>query len=242
MMAKGDNGDLGVEYDRNSRLSHIFGYVLIGGLVLELINALIWYRGAETVAGIIAVLLIVGGVWGEIFFAHRARTAGDRQLAQYESRTAEALRETEQLRNENLNLQLRLAPRTISKAQAGILQSLKGKVTAINLAAELDGEADALMVQIAGVLEAAGIFVGVYSRDASVRGWGNMVCVVSDPDKGRSPILNLLVETFNAAGIPINQPASWLPSDLKSAPADVPMVCIGIKSWPEAEVGTNPAK
>jgi hypothetical protein len=87
-MAKDDNGDLGAEYDRNSRLSHIFGYVLIGGLVLELINGLIWFRGSETVAGIIAVLLIVGGVWGEIFFAHRARVAGDRQLAKYESNTA----------------------------------------------------------------------------------------------------------------------------------------------------------
>ena len=98
------------------------------------------------------------------------------------------------------------------------------------------------MVQIANALEAAGIFVGVYSRDASVRGWGNMVCVVRDPDKDSSPVLDLLVETFNAAGIPIKQPASWLPSDLKSAPADVPMVCIGIKSWPDAEVKAAPAK
>jgi hypothetical protein len=235
-MAKDDNGDLGAEYDRNSRLSHIFGYVLIGGLFLELINGLIWFRGSETVAGIIAVLLIVGGVWGEIFFAHRARVAGDRQLAKYESNAAEALRETERLRNENLKLQLRLAPRTLSKAQSDVLQSLKGKVPAINLAAEVDGEADAFMVQIANALEAAGIFVGVYSRDASVRGWGNMVCVVRDPVKDPSPVLDLLVETFNAAGIPIKQPASWLPSDLKSAPADVPMICIGIKSWPDAEV------
>jgi hypothetical protein len=37
-----------------------------------------------------AVLLIVGGVWGEIFFAHKARIAGDKQLAQYEARADEA--------------------------------------------------------------------------------------------------------------------------------------------------------
>ena len=38
----------------------------------------------------VAVLLIVGGVWGEIFFGGKARVAGDKQLAQYEARTAEA--------------------------------------------------------------------------------------------------------------------------------------------------------
>jgi hypothetical protein len=64
--------------------------VLVGGLVLELVNAAIWYKGLETFAGMAAVLLIVGGVWGEVFFGQRARIAGDKQLAQYEMRAAEA--------------------------------------------------------------------------------------------------------------------------------------------------------
>src|SRR5260370_17440919 len=127
--------------------------------------------------------MIGGGVWGEIFFGPRARVAGDRQLAKYESNAAEALRETERLRNENLKLQLRLAPRTLSKAQSDVLQSLKGKVPAINLAAEVDGEADAFMVQIPTALHAPRLFVGVYNRDAGVRAWGNMACVGRDPDK-----------------------------------------------------------
>jgi hypothetical protein len=37
-----------------------------------------------------AVILIVAGVWGEVFFGNKARTAGDKQLAQFEARAAEA--------------------------------------------------------------------------------------------------------------------------------------------------------
>lgn len=85
-----DGDDHGRKYEVNSQRAHWSGYVLILGLVLELINAIIWYKGRETVAEMIAVLLIVGGVWGELFFGHRARSEGDKQLAQYEARTAEA--------------------------------------------------------------------------------------------------------------------------------------------------------
>jgi hypothetical protein len=76
---------------RSTHSAHtLAAYVLIAGLILEVINAVIWFHGAETIAGIVAVLLIVGGVWGEVHFAHKARLAGDKQLAQYEARTAEA--------------------------------------------------------------------------------------------------------------------------------------------------------
>jgi len=89
-MENGRNDGFGQEYEVNSHRSHLSGYVLVAGLVLEIVNSVIWYRGPETIAEIIAVLLIVGGVWGEIFFGHKARLAGDKQLAQYEARTAEA--------------------------------------------------------------------------------------------------------------------------------------------------------
>lgn len=89
-MTEGDKDDFAGEYEINSRRAHLSAYVLVAGLVLELVNAVIWYKGSETVAEMAAVLLIVGGVWGEIFFSHKARIAGDKQLAEYEARTAEA--------------------------------------------------------------------------------------------------------------------------------------------------------
>lgn len=82
--------DFGQEYETNTHFSHVAAYVLIAGLLLEVVNACIWYKGIETWAEIVAVLLIVGGVWGEVFFGNRARIAGDKQLAEYRARTAEA--------------------------------------------------------------------------------------------------------------------------------------------------------
>jgi hypothetical protein len=97
-MAEDEKGDLGGEYEVNSHRAHISAYVLIAGLILELANAIIWYRGPETLAEMAAVLLIVSGVWGEVFFANRARIAGDKQLAEYQTRTAEAQLEAEKLK------------------------------------------------------------------------------------------------------------------------------------------------
>jgi hypothetical protein len=76
-MTDGGNKEVfGDVYEVNSRRAHLFGYVLIVGLALEIINAVIWYKGSETIAEVIAVLLIVGGVWGELFFGQKARLRG----------------------------------------------------------------------------------------------------------------------------------------------------------------------
>jgi hypothetical protein len=81
MSEDGEDGYHGHEYEVNSHRAHLSAYILVAGLVLELINAAIWYKGPETLAEMAAVLLIVGGVWGEVFFGQRARIAGDKQLA-----------------------------------------------------------------------------------------------------------------------------------------------------------------
>jgi hypothetical protein len=89
-MSEAGSVDSGRKYEVNSRRAHLSAYVLVAGLVLELINAIVWFKGPETIAEMVAVLLIVGGVWGEVFFGHKARIAGDEQLSKYEARTAEA--------------------------------------------------------------------------------------------------------------------------------------------------------
>jgi hypothetical protein len=110
-MVSGREDDSGDNYEINSHRSHISAYVLVGGLVLELINALIWFKGIETFAEMAAVSLIVLGVWGEIFFGNRARIAGDKQLAQYRARAAEAEREVGRLGK-------KITPRVITDEQA----------------------------------------------------------------------------------------------------------------------------
>jgi hypothetical protein len=154
-MSDGDQGDFGHEYEVNSQRSHIAAYVLIAGLILEVINAFIWFHGPETIAGIVAVLLIVGGVWGEVHFAHRARIAGDKQLAQYEARTAEATARAEEARLELARL---TTPRVISDEQKrGIMEAITPfAATPFILLMQPEPEPMALMEQLSDALVEAG--------------------------------------------------------------------------------------
>jgi hypothetical protein len=62
-------------YDHNLSRARIAGYVLLAGLLLEVVASLIWFHGVETLASIIAIALVASGVAGEIFFEGRARRA-----------------------------------------------------------------------------------------------------------------------------------------------------------------------
>lgn len=98
----------------NSQREHISAYVLIAGLLLELIASVVWFKGIETVVGMVAVLLIVGGVWGEVFFGKKASDAGDKQLAKYKARAAEAELALAQLED-------RLSPRKLTQEGQNII-------------------------------------------------------------------------------------------------------------------------
>ena len=66
-------GDLGRDDDHNLHRARVAGYVLLAGLFLEAVCGIIWFRGIESLASIIAVALVAGGVLGEIIFENRAR-------------------------------------------------------------------------------------------------------------------------------------------------------------------------
>jgi hypothetical protein len=76
---------LGIEssegYDHNLSRARLAGYVLLAGLLLEVAASLIWFHGAETLASIIAIALVAGGVAGELFFEGRARRANKAIIA-----------------------------------------------------------------------------------------------------------------------------------------------------------------
>ena len=62
-------------YDLNLSRARTAGYVLLIGLSLEVVASMIWFKGIESVASLIAIALVASGVAGEIFFEHRARRA-----------------------------------------------------------------------------------------------------------------------------------------------------------------------
>lgn len=110
------------EYQRNTYLEHVSALVLLAGLALEIVNAAVWFEGPKTIAEIIAVLLIGLGVAGEVWFANRARLAGDKQLALYRARVAEAnLKAQEAV----LDLAKFRSPRSLSGEQ---VNHIKGKL------------------------------------------------------------------------------------------------------------------
>jgi hypothetical protein len=61
--------------DHNLRRARIAGYVLLTGLSLEVVSCIVWFHGVETLASLICVALVAGGVAGEIFFEYKARLA-----------------------------------------------------------------------------------------------------------------------------------------------------------------------
>ena len=67
--------DFGRDTDHNLRRARVAGYVLLVGLFLEVVSYTIWFHGIETLASMICVALVAGGVAGEIFFEYRARLA-----------------------------------------------------------------------------------------------------------------------------------------------------------------------
>jgi hypothetical protein len=127
--------DWGSVSDRNEGLAHFFGYVVVAGLVAEVISGFVWYHGLETVVVIGATTLIAVGVWGEVFFANKARKAGDKQLAQYEARAAEANERAVQAQLELEHLRKKVGPRIIDAAI--FLKALEGKGKPTNLPLEI---------------------------------------------------------------------------------------------------------
>jgi len=67
--------DFSRDADHNLRRARVAGYVLLVGLFLEVVSCVIWFHGIETLASIVCVALVAGGVAGEIFFEHRASLA-----------------------------------------------------------------------------------------------------------------------------------------------------------------------
>ena len=67
--------DSGPDYEHNIRRARIAGYVLLAGLLLEVVCDIIWFHGVQSLISIICVALIAGGVSGEIVFENQARLA-----------------------------------------------------------------------------------------------------------------------------------------------------------------------
>lgn len=65
--------DFSRNYEHNVRRARLAGYVLLAGLFLEVVSDIIWFHGVQSLASMLCVALVAGGVSGEIFFESKAR-------------------------------------------------------------------------------------------------------------------------------------------------------------------------
>ena len=164
------------------------------------------------------------------------KIAGDATVraAQANERAARLEKEAESLRQENLKLQIGLAPRMLTASQISAFKSLKGKISQLNICFETDGESGQFATQIAVALQQVGIKVLLYERSARIHSGNNELydlLAFENPNgkpTGGEPLLNVMKKAglFEYGTVV----TARLPIDV-IAPPDIPMIFIGGKPW-----------
>src|SRR5712675_1695129 len=96
--------------DFNSRWADRIALLILAGLAVEIAEVLIMGREwPEWALSIAATSLIALGVWSELWFAKRARTADDSRVAQAEKALAEAIEGAAKLEKEAADARGRVA-------------------------------------------------------------------------------------------------------------------------------------
>jgi hypothetical protein len=90
-MSDRKNGDLQSKYEFHSAWADRIAFLIVVGLTVDIAAVFILEKSLlEAALAIVANVLIILGVWGELWFARRAREAGDGMVAEANARTAEA--------------------------------------------------------------------------------------------------------------------------------------------------------
>jgi hypothetical protein len=110
--------DAKTRYERNSLLEDWSGWFLLAGLLLEIVILFLFSKGKSQLAIILealAYVMVFGGVFGEIHFASKAKSAdaelkreSDKQVAESNRLATEANLKAETERVERLKLELEL--------------------------------------------------------------------------------------------------------------------------------------
>lgn len=185
-------------------------FVLIGSLIV----------GAAATAIIVWMGIVKQHYWD------LAREAASKKIAELNN-------QTELLRSKNLEMQAHLAPRSLSREQFQEIQSLKGHITAINLAVEADSESKMFAGVLSAALMSAGIRVRMYLLPPAMQGPGGLVIY----DQGIFDVLSkgtvnpgkLIFDVFSKAKIAKMGMSSQLPINV-ALPPDTPAIFVYEKS------------
>jgi hypothetical protein len=162
------------------------------------------------------------GIYGEMRFGHVVGDILKILLAQAIEHAAKA-------DLARIELEAKLAPRSLTKEQFEKLQTLKGRIKSVIVAHDVDWEPSWFAHVLAIALQRADISVGLVARGAHAHGSANFVCdrrAFVNPD-GIATNGEPLVSALNEAGIPILGILAGRPGDLPDSDPDTPMIVIG---------------
>lgn len=193
---KPTGNDLKSISDFNSEWADRIALLILVGLVFDIadlfIANVVWQKGIAIAANV----LIIGGVWGELWFAKRARKADDGRVAEANARAEEAKRETAELharhawRFVNLNQRNTLVVRLRSEPPSSIiLWYPAGDQESANFAGHLGGVFDS-----AGwSAETRGGLYGILGRDFGL--------ILPPHDSGGDARITRIAEALAAASV-----------------------------------------
>lgn len=178
---------------------------------------------ASLVIGVVATVTLV-------WMGNVKETYLRRDVARAGLSAADANERTAKLENENLRLKSKLQPRRLTKEQYDALQTLRGKIRAINVVLLNDDlEANSFGMQIVRALSDTGMQVKIYEGNA-VRGQDVTLYdkhAFENPNgkpTGDEPIVGVLKKMGVFSGAIFAR----LPNGL-NAPPDIPVIFVGEK-------------
>jgi hypothetical protein len=216
--------DLDKQYALNTKRSELFGWLLLAGLVVELLFAVFSEKSwTEWGATLISDAMIVIGVWGEIHFGRKARVAGDAAQEEAKARVAEAELETEKLRS-------RFAWRRLELDRFEQLKAdLRPDATVIGISTPTDPESATYADDIAAVLSSAGYEVR-RQYSGMVPRYG--VSISEEANASRA-----IFESLRRAGVELEirrrdwPTPSWI-DDMVVWPLTHPVIFVGLRPRP----------
>lgn len=152
-------------------------------------------------------------------------------IADANARAAEANRVAEEEKHARLKLEAQLAPRSLTEEQFNILQKLRGKIAAVNVAAEVGLEPSWFATQVATALHKAGIEVRMFWRGPHAHSSGNLLFdknAFHSPEGARPTFGGVLEVVLREAKIWDGGLMAVMPQDI-DAPLDIPLLIIGGK-------------
>ncbi len=201
------NGDLEGASSSCERWGIGFAGIVVVAVIAELVISwakppyLLFLTESAVADAVIAIgiagEILLGTIWNNRIQTELRRRSNE-QLASAVQSAAKANERASQADLARLQLEAQLSPRMLNQRQWDLIQSLKGKFSAVNIGYETDAECWWFAMELKKAFMSAGITGVMLPRDPTVHSFSIMVFEPSGFDGSRPKTVAPLVELFKA--------------------------------------------